>query len=164
MPESLPLEMHAAVSLGILLLVSLVGGIVADFIRVPKVTAYLIAGVLVGPSVLHWISEQHIHQLEPLTKLAMSLVLLELGSQFSLTQLRPILRRSFWISGGELLVTEVVMILYVLSISPLRAQPLGCALAGCACHGDRSSDNGAGAEGIKFRRTDYRVVQCFGSP
>lgn len=105
MPDALPLEMHAAVSLGVLLLASLIGGILADLVRIPKVTAYLLAGVIVGPSVLHAISTEHIHQLEPLTKLAMALVLFELGCEFPLAHLRPILRRGTWLSFGELSAT-----------------------------------------------------------
>lgn len=102
-------EMHSAVSLGILLLASLVGGILADFARIPKVTAYLLAGVFVGPSVADWIGIDHMHQLEPLTKLAMALVLLELGCQFPLAHLRPVLRRALWLSGGELLATFLLV-------------------------------------------------------
>lgn len=113
MPEALPEEMTSAVSLGILLLASLVGGIFADLIRIPKVTAYLLAGMIVGPSVAHWISSEHMHQLEPLTKLAMALVLLELGCQFPLAHLRPILKHALWLSLGELLATFVLVFLSV---------------------------------------------------
>ncbi len=113
MPDPLPIELHTAVSLGILLLASLVGGILADFVRIPKVTAYLLAGMLVGPSVLHAVSQEHTHHLEPLTKLAMSLVLLELGCRFPLAHLRPILRRAIWLSAGELSATFLCVTLGV---------------------------------------------------
>lgn len=109
MPEAVPVETHFAVSLGVLLLASLAGGILADLIRVPKVTAYLLAGMLVGPSLLHAITAEHVEQLEPLTKLAMALVLLELGCQFSLAHLRPVLKHAIWLSAGELLVTFVLV-------------------------------------------------------
>ncbi|MEZ6133313.1 MAG: cation:proton antiporter [Pirellulaceae bacterium] len=109
MLEPLFTETHAAVSLGILLVASLMGGIVADFLRIPKVTAYLLAGVVVGPSVLNAINAEHIHLLEPLTKLAMALVLLELGCRFPLAHLRPILRRALWLSAGELLATFMIV-------------------------------------------------------
>lgn len=115
MPTELPHELHSAVSLGILLLASLLGGIAADVVRIPKVTAYLLAGMLVGPSVAHWIHGAHIHHLEPFTKLAMSLVLLELGCRFPLTHLRPILRRAIWLSAGELLATFCIVTLLVWS-------------------------------------------------
>jgi Kef-type K+ transport system membrane component KefB len=113
MPEALPDEFHSAVSLGILLLASLAGGIVADLVRIPKVTAYLLAGMLVGPSVVDAISAEHMHHLEPLTKLAMALVLLELGCQFQLTHLRPMLNRALWLSLGELLATFGIVTLAV---------------------------------------------------
>ncbi len=113
MPTSLPNELHSAVSLGILLLASLVGGIFADLVRIPKVTAYLLAGMLVGPSVLHAINEQHIHDLEPFTKLAMALVLLELGCRFQLSHLRPVLQRALWLSIGELSTTFFFVTLFV---------------------------------------------------
>lgn len=107
------IEMHSAVSLGILLIASLLSGIIADFIRIPKVTAYLLAGILVGPSVLDAISTEHMHHLEPVTKLAMALVLLELGCQFPLAHLRPILKRAVWLSGGELIATFFIVALTV---------------------------------------------------
>ncbi len=109
----LPNEFHSAVSLGILLLASLLGGIAADVVRIPKVTAYLLAGMLVGPSVFHAIHRDHIHHLEPFTKLAMGLVLLELGCRFPLAHLRPILRRAMWLSAGEMTATFVIVSLMV---------------------------------------------------
>lgn len=107
MPEALPAELHTAVSLGLLLLASLLAGIVADLVRIPKVSAYLLAGMLVGPSVAHWIGEEQLTHLAPLTKLAMALVLLELGYQFPFVQVRSILRHAVWLSAGEILLTFV---------------------------------------------------------
>ncbi|GIW99527.1 MAG: sodium/hydrogen exchanger [Pirellulaceae bacterium] len=104
---ALPDEMNTAVSLGILLIASLFGGILADLLRIPRVTAYLLAGVVVGPSVGGLVSYEHMHHLIPLTKLAMALVLLELGTHFPLAQLRPILRHATWLSSGELLLTFI---------------------------------------------------------
>ncbi len=109
MPPELPNEFHSAVSLGILLLASLVGGIAADVVRIPKVTAYLLAGMLVGPSVAHLINGEHIHYFELFTKLAMALVLLELGCRFPLTHLRPILKRAIWLSAGEMSATFFIV-------------------------------------------------------
>ncbi|QDV28074.1 cation:proton antiporter domain-containing protein [Aureliella helgolandensis] len=109
MPDALPFELHSAVAFGLLLLAALLGGIVADLLRVPKVTAYLLAGVLVGPSIAHWITTDQLHHFAPLTKLAMALVLLELGYQFPLAHLRPILRHALWLSLGELVTTFVLV-------------------------------------------------------
>ncbi|MCC7334299.1 MAG: cation:proton antiporter [Pirellulaceae bacterium] len=127
MPESLPNELHSAVSLGILLLASLVGGIAADVVRIPKVTAYLLAGMLVGPSVLHAINHEHIQNFEPFTKLAMALVLLELGCRFPLARLRPILKRALWLGVGEMSATFalVTLAIWLFSGNPAMAVLLG---------------------------------------
>lgn len=103
--------LHAAVFLGILLFGSLVAGLIADIIRLPKVTAYLLAGMLLGPCVLHWVPKEQVHHMEPLTKLAMALVLLELGCQFPLARLRHLLKRVFWISAAELSLTFALVAL-----------------------------------------------------
>ena len=106
-------QFDAAVSIGVLLLASLAAGILADWIRIPKVTAYLLAGVAVGPSALNAIAAEQIHHLEPLTKLAMALVLLELGCAFPVSQIRPILRHATYLSIGELLATFLLVTLSV---------------------------------------------------
>lgn len=98
-------QYDAAVAIGLLLLASLVAGIVADLVRIPKVTAYLLAGVLVGPSVVGAIGADQIHRLEPLTKLAMALVLIELGCAFPVALIRPLLKHAAYLSLGELVAT-----------------------------------------------------------
>ncbi|HBE71068.1 MAG TPA: sodium:proton exchanger, partial [Planctomycetaceae bacterium] len=130
MPEALPDELHTAVSLGLLLLASLAAGILADLIRIPKVSAYLLAGMLVGPSVAHWIGDEQLHHLAPLTKLAMALVLLELGYQFSFVQIRRIMRHAVWLSSGELLVTFVLVCVTTYAIS--QSVPIAVLLAALA--------------------------------
>ncbi|MEM7475565.1 MAG: cation:proton antiporter [Planctomycetota bacterium] len=113
LPEGLvsPGQFDAAISIGLLLLASLAAGILADVIRIPKVTAYLLAGVLVGPSVLNAIGTEQLHHVEPLTKLAMALVLLELGCAFPVSQIRPILKHATYLSIGELLTTFALVAL-----------------------------------------------------
>ncbi|MCR9292094.1 MAG: cation:proton antiporter [bacterium] len=106
-------QYDAAVAIGILLLASLLAGILADWVRIPKVTAYLLAGMVVGPSLLNAISVEHMQRLEPLTQLAMALVLLELGCAFPLAQVRPILRHATALSAGELLTTFFMVALAV---------------------------------------------------
>ncbi len=114
MPEEIVSQFHSAVPLGLLLLASLLAGILADLVRIPKVSAYLLAGMLVGPSLAHWISEEQLHHLAPVTKLAMALVLLELGYQFPLVQLRSIMRRALWLSAGEIIATFTLVSVGVL--------------------------------------------------
>ncbi len=99
------LHEHIAVTFGLVMTAALVGGLIADSLRLPKVTAYLFVGLLLGPQVLDLLVEDHVQVLEPLTKLAMGLVLFNLGCQFPVEHFRRIRRRVFRLSAGELLVT-----------------------------------------------------------
>ncbi len=107
-------------TLGILLSGALAGGWLAQFLRLHRVTAYLIVGLLFAPATLQWmptvlqaymphVGEQHLAQLEPLGQLAMALVLFSIGSHFPLTRFRQILRRVFWLSAGEIGFTFVLV-------------------------------------------------------
>jgi len=92
---------QVALTLGFLLGCAILAGGFAGVARIPKVTSYLLVGVLLGPSVLDWVNHDHVQRLEPLTKLAIALVLFNLGCNFPLTRARRILRRVLRLSLGE---------------------------------------------------------------
>jgi len=104
LPVELPV-LHIASTLGLLLGLSLVAGLVAEVIHLPKVTAYLLVGLFLGPGMLDVVPHEHVHAFDPFLKLAMALVLFDLGRRFPLSKLRRILRRVAVLSLGELLFT-----------------------------------------------------------
>ena len=109
--------------LGLLLLAALAAGRIAGSLHLPRVTAYLFAGILLGSPLLARLDSQgpdgaiaHAETtsadadakqepFEPLTKLAISLVLFNLGCQFPLARARKILRRVLRLSMGEMTAT-----------------------------------------------------------
>ena len=74
-------------TLGLLLIAALLAGGMATHLRLPRVTAYLLIGVLLGPGVLNWIPEGHISLFEPLTKVAIALVLFLLNWKLAIISL-----------------------------------------------------------------------------
>ena len=84
---------------------ALIAGGLGTFIRLPKVTSYLLAGMLVGPSVFNWVSSESLDEFHSLTKLAIALVLFNLGAHFPLPRLRKIFKRTIRFSFGEMAVT-----------------------------------------------------------
>ncbi|MFW6125060.1 MAG: cation:proton antiporter, partial [Pirellulales bacterium] len=104
----------ATLTLGLLLGAAILAGGLGQMLRLPKVTSYLLVGVLIGPSLFDWIPHQHLQQLEPLTKLAIALVLFNLGCHFPLARARRILRRSARLSIGEMGGTFVLVLLGLL--------------------------------------------------
>jgi len=105
----MPFDLHIAATLGLLLAACLVAGLLAELIHVPKVTAYLLVGLFAGPSMLGMIDHDQVHKLEPLLRLALGLVLFQLGSCFPLPRVRRFLGRLIALSIGELVVTFVLV-------------------------------------------------------
>jgi Kef-type K+ transport system membrane component KefB len=114
--------------LGLLLLAALAAGRIAGSLHLPRVTAYLFVGILLGGPLmarlgsqgpvgaivqgevtsLHGDAQSH-EPFEPLTKLAISLVLFNLGCQFPLARARKILRRVLRLATGEMTATFVLV-------------------------------------------------------
>ena len=81
---------HIALTFGLVLTAALMAGTLADLLHLPKVTGYLLIGVVLGPSGLDLLQDAHVHELEPLTKLAIGLVLFGLGCHFPISHMRRI--------------------------------------------------------------------------
>lgn len=113
--------------LGLLLLAALAAGRIAGALHLPRVTAYLFVGILLGSPLMARLASPgaadtgvaaeaaspdvpaNHEPFEPLTKLAISLVLFNLGCQFPLARARKILRRVVRLSLGEMAATFVLV-------------------------------------------------------
>jgi len=116
-------------SIGLLLVLSLVVALIAEIVHIPKVTSYLLVGLVMGPSVLNFVrEEEHLSQVHSLTELAMAVVLFYLGSHFPLAHLRKIGRRALKISLGELSLTFTLVFAGILLVTNdwKMALLLGC--------------------------------------
>lgn len=122
------LNLHIASTMGILLGVSLLAGTLAEYLRLPKVTAFLLVGLVLGPSVLEWIPEEHVHSFDAMLKLAMALVLFGLGCQFPVRRILQIVPRALALSIGELAGTLIIVTLglWLCGIGGRQSLLLGC--------------------------------------
>ncbi len=121
-------SLHIDSTLGLLLGVCLAAGVFADLLRLPKVTAYLLVGLLVGPSVFDLVPEGHVELFDPFLKLAMAIVLFNLGCEFTFTKVRRIAARSFMLAVAEIGATCAVVTIGLLLVKcpgPM-ALLLGC--------------------------------------
>lgn len=121
-------HLHIASTLGLLLGVCLAAGVFADLFHIPKVTAYLLVGMLVGPSALDWIPHEHVVNIEPVLKLAMAVVLFNLGCEFTFTKVRRVAAHCLTLSLAEILATFALVSvgLVLFGSSGSMALLLGC--------------------------------------
>jgi len=78
-------------------------------LRLPAVVGFLLAGVIMGPNGLRWISG--IAQVEMLAEIGVVLLLFTIGLEFSLGHIFPIRRYVLWSGTLQLLLTTLAVVL-----------------------------------------------------
>lgn len=96
--------MNELASLGLILLLALLAGHLVQFLRVPEVTGYILAGVMLGPSVLGWVSARNLAALEVLSEVALGLILFSIGAVFEVERFRKVGRPILYITLMESLL------------------------------------------------------------
>ncbi|MBL7008726.1 MAG: cation:proton antiporter [Planctomycetes bacterium] len=100
------MEFPLLLTAGLILIGGSLCGALARMLRLPTLTGYLAAGILLGHHGLDRLPPAHVELMRgPVNDLAMALVLFVLGGQFRLRKLRPILRRTLVLSSVESLLT-----------------------------------------------------------
>ena len=98
-------------ALAIILTASLVGGWLASLCRIPRVTGYLLAGLVIGPSFAHFfglpqlISSAALNELQLVSDIALALILMNIGAQLRTENLRRWKQRIFVFSLSEALTS-----------------------------------------------------------
>ena len=103
-------------SLSIALLVGLMLSRLAKVLQLPAVTAYLVAGILVGPYVLGQFDikglgfvEGHIEHFSILSKVALGFIAFSIGNEFRLSQLKKIGKQATIIGILQAVVTTLLV-------------------------------------------------------
>ncbi len=84
----LPGMASATMLLGFLLLAAFVAGELAREMRLPRITGYLVIGVLFGPSVLRLLPQGTVSDFRLINDIALSLIALQAGGELRLARLR----------------------------------------------------------------------------
>jgi Kef-type K+ transport system membrane component KefB len=108
--------MNELSSVGLILLLALLAGHVVQFLRIPEVTGYILAGVALGPSVLGWVSAENLTAFEVLSEVALGLILFSISSVFEFELFRRIGRRIVELTLMESLPAAGLVFLGILAL------------------------------------------------
>ncbi len=103
------------VALAIIFIGALLGGRLAVFCRIPRVTGYLLAGLLIGPSFAdifalpQLVSRYALNELRLITDVALALILMNIGGRLCTKNLRRWKQRIFIFSICEALTTGLLV-------------------------------------------------------
>lgn len=116
--------MNDLAALGVILLLALLAGHVVKFVRVPEVTGYILAGVLVGPAGISLISHESLESLQVFSEVALGLILFSIGAVFEVVRFRRVGRRVATLTALESLLAATFVFGGLLAVG----QPLPVAL------------------------------------
>lgn len=111
------MEMNLVLAIGIIVVIGFFGGLAAERLRFPRITGYIVIGMLLSPSLLNIISGASIKNLDIMTDIALGIVAFLIGGGLHLASLRKLGRSIAWITpfqslGAWLLVTLLIAFLY----------------------------------------------------
>lgn len=112
MPED---SFHIISALAVILVAALIGGRFATFCRIPRVTGYLLAGLLIGPSfaeLLHFpqlITHYALDELQLISDVTLALILMNIGGQLRTENLRRWKQRIAIFSLTEVILTGLLV-------------------------------------------------------
>lgn len=93
---------HILFTVGAMLLMGYCIGLLARRVRLPEITGFIFAGIMLGDSFLGIVPLQMTSSMKMITEVALGLIALTIGSEFSLAKLRRMGRTVLWISAVQL--------------------------------------------------------------
>lgn len=108
--------MNALFSLGLILLFALLAGHLVKQVRVPEVTGYILAGVVVGPSVLGWLDHANLAALSVFSEVVLGLILFSIGSVFEFGRVRSLGPAVLRVTAAESLAASLLVFSAMLAL------------------------------------------------
>lgn len=108
--------MNLILALGIIVVAGFLGSLAAEKLKLPRITGYIVIGVLLSPSLLNIIQAETVGNLDIITDIALGFIAYLIGGSLKTESLRGLGRSITWITflqslGAWLLVTSVLAIL-----------------------------------------------------
>lgn len=101
------------VKIGVLILAGMIMGKVAERIRIPEVSGYLIAGLILGP-VFGFINQNDVTSFEIITNIALGFIAFQVGNEFWLGKLKKTGIKVIIITIVQALLTTLIVTLFAL--------------------------------------------------
>jgi Kef-type K+ transport system membrane component KefB len=106
-------------AIGIMVTVGLLGGVLSNKIKFPRITGYIIVGIILSPSVLNLVSRATIEKLDIITHATLGIVAYLIGASLRMESIRKLGRSIAWITPFQSLGAWLVSTLVIAFVAPL---------------------------------------------
>lgn len=112
--------MNIIFAIGVLLAGGYLGGRIARRVKLPEVTGYILAGIIIGPACFHLIPEPILEEeMNPIVDIALGLIAFSIGGSLNIERIKGLGKSIIWItllqSLGAFLLVSVAVFLISLS-------------------------------------------------
>jgi len=112
-------EIQSLSALGILFICGYFGGRLANCLKLPRVTGYIIAGILLSPSISGIIPEELIEErFSIVTDIGLAIIAYFVGGSLNLSKLKQLGKSIFWINVTESLGAFIITFILIAALSP----------------------------------------------
>lgn len=142
--------MEPILIVGIILFSGFVAGEISERIGLPKVTGYILAGLILNPDLTHFLPGSFIDHTDLVTNIALAFITFSVGGTLLMSKIRKLGKTILWITLCEAEFAFVFVALFTILLGPLVAPspehtllsfyiPLGVLFAALACPTDPSA-------------------------
>lgn len=100
-------------NLALLLTLGIIGGKLAELAKLPKVTGYIIIGVIAGPSALHLLSNEVLYSFKPFKILALGFIGFNIGMELNFFNLKSSGKHVLFITFSQAILTFLLVMFAV---------------------------------------------------
>jgi Kef-type K+ transport system membrane component KefB len=120
---------ESMMALGFTLVLAYLAGKIVERVTLPKITGYLIAGILIGPYFLNLLSVEVVKNLQLIDNIALCLIALTAGGEFRYKSIKKYLGTIISSIAGQILAVMILFLIFTLlysySITFLQNEQLG---------------------------------------
>jgi Kef-type K+ transport system membrane component KefB len=106
-------------SVGVMVSVGLLGGLLANRLKFPRITGYIIIGVLLSPSIFNLVSEATLESWDIISTVVLAIIGYAIGGSLRLESIRRLGRSVAWITVAETVGALAVVTLLITFTGPL---------------------------------------------
>lgn len=102
--------------LGIIIVIGIIGGRLANYFKLPNVSGYIVAGLLIGPSFINLVTSQDIKSFNIINEMALGAIAFAIGNEFLLKDMKKVGKSVFIITLAEVIGAFVIVFLMMFVI------------------------------------------------
>ncbi len=95
------MQVYELLSVGMVILLGLLGGKVFHKIKIPRVTGYMLTGLVIGPSILGLVSTKTLDDIHIINEIALGLILFAIGGEIEIQHIKSMGRKVINIALAE---------------------------------------------------------------